>query len=789
MTPDCLSSDSQKRLDWLEAEAHSAQFGEKGARLLVLPRAWTPPFVLISAGLALKPLNGEVQHFIETLAARSDALIVRSSVVGETIWERGTYESITVDIIDKDQLLTRLQNAVNKVVASAEGKQCGIIIQTYLQPDEIGEFGNLLRVSRTRDHWEYSVRSSDAVTETDRFNSQRDVAADTSRPLLARPGLVRARLFGSVAAWINNELRRGMRSRVNCEWIRSGERFYVVQIDDEDEDIFGINPMQTYVEPTISSKLTDGTVLLACDPIQRAKWDKLAVIDELYGPNSTSAPTLYCLPLDAAVDANRDSLLSDFQRLIGKDIVVRTSALRGEKKLNLPKSDCLTPLEATQFCLAKAREVADAHPCDRLAFVCHRYIASRASAWVRAEPNNPLIEVHGNWGLPDALQFGAFDIWDVHLPTEEVTEYANYKSHVLLLQEDGSWRYERVKNDIARYLSLARADVLDIARRSAEIAERLGKACNIMWFVGSVDDTGQEINVPWYWTDAHEVENAERGRHQILDIRDTADLSKVDAASAKHPRLALALRPHRMDLLRNNTFLAEVAGVALPRRLPIYIQGSTLAHAYYQLRKLGCIVIPAEERDHFRTRRQANFGKLVRDKIPDRIARQKETVSVAILPDTARTGFLVGKFIEEILEAREAPNSTDRTTELADIFEVLRAFAALSDDTIEQVAETAEKKRTKAGGFDNGKILIQTSISASKDADYSRDESLIIGAQPEVIRPTAYRIPFNWFGFAEIGQPRVLRFASTRTVLVLTLNRDSIDVELSEAPQQFELGL
>jgi hypothetical protein len=78
-----------------------------------------------------------------------------------------------------------------------------------------------------------------------------------------------------------------------------------------------------------------------------------------------------------------------------------------------------------------------------LAFVAHRFIAARSSAWVRAEPENPMVEIHSLWGLPDALQYCPYDIWEVHLPTKVATEYPDYKSHMLMAREDGRWEYVR----------------------------------------------------------------------------------------------------------------------------------------------------------------------------------------------------------------------------------------------------------------------------------------------------------------------------------------------------------
>ncbi|MEI9426844.1 nucleoside triphosphate pyrophosphohydrolase [Mesorhizobium sp. Cs1299R1N3] len=800
MSDQVLVSHDVPLQSWSDAEALTPSFGAKGARLFALPRAWCPPFAVVSAKTVawLAASGAETSRFFadvlspiaQRLRVETDEIIVRSSVVGETIWDRGTYKSIVLNVARRDDLDAPLLDAIREVSKSAGDHDCAIILQTHVFPEEAGEFGNLLRVSRTRDHWEYSIRTTDPVIQTERFNSQRDIAPPADKPLRARVGLPRERLFGSVAAWINNELLRGVRTRVNCEWVRRGELFYIVQIDAEDDDLYGVNPMQLHIEPSVSARNDSGQLLIAADVDRRGDWDKLLVLDELYEENSAVAPKLFFLPVPTASKGNLEQLESEFTVLLNKNIVVRTSVAAGQEKVtNLPKTDCMTPKKAADWCVEQAARLAELHPEKSLAFVAHRYIASRSSAWVRADPDSPIVEMHGTWGLPDALQFCPYDIWDVHIPTEEVTEYTNYKSNVLLLQADGTWKYERVKNEVARFQSINRNDVLDVAKRSFDLATRLGKACHIMWFVGCRTDDENSINLPWYWTEAHDTENPDRGNLQIMTIRNTADLSKIAEMKRRYPRLAVLLQPTSVELLRDNGFLFAVAEIVRPMSVPVILSGSTLAHAFFQLRKHGCVVISEVEKDHLRTRRQTNFGKLVRDKIPEKIARQQEQQSVATIPKSARVGFLIGKFLEEILEAREATEMKDRRTELADVFEVLRAFITISDETLENVVGEADKKRNKVGGFDGGKLLLETSLPKAQSGTQSKDAIISSGTLAEPSGPRTYRVPFSYFGFAEIGQLRTLRFAGTNSYIQLSLQRDCIEISLLEEPTQLSLGV
>ncbi len=255
------------------------------------------------------------------------------------------------------------------------------------------------------------------------------------------------------------------------------------------------------------------------------------------------------------------SLEADFRNLIGTaGIIVRTSVVAGKDKIpNLPRTECLSPGAAANWCVAKASELSKEHDPAGLAFVAHRFVASRASAWVRAEPRNPNVEINALWGLPDALQFCAYDIWEVHVPTGVATDYPDYKSVILVSKPDGSWAYERVKNELARSNSIGSTEAKDLAARSSAVAQRLGRACHVMWFVGCVDESGIPFNIPWYWTEAHAAErNPDRSAYRILTVSDGKTLEQFIGWKGPRTRQALALRPPNLELIRDTRFIEAV---------------------------------------------------------------------------------------------------------------------------------------------------------------------------------------------------------------------------------------
>lgn len=796
-------SDDQALLDWSEARRLAGEFGVKGANALALPRRWTLPFAVVSSDVIsgvsadrrLSQLLSETDlHRLRALAGDQTQLIVRSSVVGESIWERGTYLSLEI-MCDEPNFADTLDDAALRVIASATGKPCGLMVQRFVSPASQGEFGNLQRISKTRDQWEISSSDRNGGISNRRLNSQRDAAADPERPILARSGISQERLFGSIAAWLNNELLRGKSQRVTCEWVTDNKQFYLVQIDEEDEDLWGTNPFQLRILASPDSGEGNGVLLKRAQGDALETWDKLKVLDELWEENSTHRPVLFYIRLPdlPSVDdhAGQKQLSKDFTELLGDSgIVVRTSGLAGGPKVtNLPRTDCKTPDEATRWCLDAAETLKRDHKPDAFAFVAHRFVAARSAAWVRADPSNPIVEIHSLWGLPDALQYCPYDTWEVHAPTQVATEFPDYKPEMLIATDDGGWRHARVKNEVARSNSIGSTDAKEIASRSLAIADRIGKACHIMWFIGCVDRAGTLFNMPWYWTEAHETEsNIDRSSYNVFQVTDDTSLAEFKKLP-KRGRQAIALRPGDLRLMRDNAFIERVGKTAKEADVPVILSGSTLAHAYYQLRIIGCAVVTPSKKERSRIRRTANLGKLVRDKIPTRIAARQEFEVTKQVPSALIKGFLISKLLEEALEVREASGTEQKREELADLFEVVRALARSDGFELSEIEVAANSKREKAGGFEQGLVLIQTGITSAERNATIDPERLFGQVLADQTADDTVELPFSFFGFMEIDQPRSILFEHFGIRVDFVLRPDRIELRVVKSSEQLALEL
>lgn len=95
--------------------------------------------------------------------------------------------------------------------------------------------------------------------------------------------------------------------------------------------------------------------------------------------------------------------------------------------------------------------------------------------------------------------------------------------------------------------------------------------------------------------------------------------------------------------------------------------------------------------------------KLVRDRIPEIIAKSGRTPETRIIQGKEHFDYLDRKLDEEVGEFHSDKN----LEELADIFEVIVALAGQLGYSEEQLFETRKKKRLERGGFEKGIVLIQ----------------------------------------------------------------------------------
>ncbi|RLQ93643.1 nucleoside triphosphate pyrophosphohydrolase [Falsibacillus albus] len=101
------------------------------------------------------------------------------------------------------------------------------------------------------------------------------------------------------------------------------------------------------------------------------------------------------------------------------------------------------------------------------------------------------------------------------------------------------------------------------------------------------------------------------------------------------------------------------------------------------------------------------YNKLVRDKIPGIIESNGEKFSTRILSEEEYITELKKKSFEELEEYCEAETREEALEELADLMEIVHAFAASHGSTLEEVEKIRQEKAAERGAFDKKIFLIE----------------------------------------------------------------------------------
>lgn len=108
--------------------------------------------------------------------------------------------------------------------------------------------------------------------------------------------------------------------------------------------------------------------------------------------------------------------------------------------------------------------------------------------------------------------------------------------------------------------------------------------------------------------------------------------------------------------------------------------------------------------------RETEYGKLVRDRIPEIISASGKTAVTRILNDDEYRDMLDRKLHEELAEYLEAHSFE----ELCNLTEVIMASAAHLGYSLEDLLSGCAKKRAERGGFDK-KILLKKVIASQSE--------------------------------------------------------------------------
>jgi len=100
------------------------------------------------------------------------------------------------------------------------------------------------------------------------------------------------------------------------------------------------------------------------------------------------------------------------------------------------------------------------------------------------------------------------------------------------------------------------------------------------------------------------------------------------------------------------------------------------------------------------------YKKLVRDKIPEIIAKEGKEFSTKILSKEEYVSSVNEKMEEELDEYLQAETNVEAVEELADLLELIHAASSALGANIEEVEKVRKEKAIKRGGFEDRIFLI-----------------------------------------------------------------------------------
>jgi predicted house-cleaning noncanonical NTP pyrophosphatase (MazG superfamily) len=698
----------------------ASEAGGKGAGLLRLPPDWYPPTLVLqprvhsahSAGLVGDTFLSEssqaetyARYLAElTALGTSGEVFVRSSALGESMSERGRYESLSSEssLAAVERTILGMWNSLD------DGVKLGVLIEPHLDVKVRGHLSNEHRISRDTTSWAAETYvGTDVKTETWRVTGA-SVAAD--QPLLAarisdlEPVLRRVAKFFSALPF-----------RHHLEWVWDGDRIWIVQAD-RVPPLVGYAPGDAWASQrgrTVpDDKLAVWTRLTGPKLDEYADWNKVAAVREFFRADLPIG-TVWALAGAETIesishDIDVPGLTEDIELLASGDVVVRTDVRNGGEKLFLPKTGTLTdPSDVTDFIRSTSQKlINDGVPAADIAFLLHRYVRARACAWTLASPNDAWVEVDSMWGLPDGLAWLPHDSAWVNVETSEVSRSIEGKTNFLDVDELRNWTYRESPTEWIWRASMSEDQLRTISAGAWRLAKDANHPVLTMWFIGILDGGDAEY-LPWFQLEP--VGESQEDHAQVSPttkrtlVSTEADIDAlVGAVPFAAPRI-LRLRPIA-ELVRDTPFLDKVIAFALEHDIPVELTGSRLAHPFYILKSAGVSVSCVGD-----TRQPStSYNKLVRDQIVQKIESSGEEVVSYRAAGTERTKLLRLKLLEEALELLQTSTTEQAIDEFADVEEVLGALRVALGVRRSDVRTRRTEKRSARGGFDDGRVLVSS---------------------------------------------------------------------------------
>lgn len=745
-----LLLDSDVLVELPPSEVSFGNVGQKAFGLSCLPDDWVPQFCVISHAAAnLAASSPQILELLKSIpwiknAPQDSLFMVRSSAIHETIGERGQLVSEQTMFT---QLQTTLANCLEETVSS--GQIIHWILQPKIEQKSMGHLSNERRVARVKRDWllEFEVTAADATHRSSvpiGIRNWRE--GDFVGPAILACGTAIGidGVLREPAKWATDQ-----KLRIHYEWIWDGSRVWIVQAD-FCGPVIGIAP-----ESVLPKKIPNIEIAklkhfrLATDPDFK-RYRKLANT-QLYSELGYTPPPFYILDDQNVIDSLMSgspstTVVSDIETLVSqRTLVIRTD---GIDKQMLPRSDGLSSSEAVLSWFKddlpeKLKTVQDWQ--GKLVFICHHFLPAIASAWSRAEPDKRVVRVEALWGIPEGMYWYSHDAYEVDTAEVDLekaiantdkfrfSERLRYKEWFVAPDEKGVWVNHKASEPYDWKSTVTNKEWLsEIAVLTRQIASLLGYSVNVMWFLGVHKDTSKHQILPWFHEESELNTNALRVAprfkspnskgieiHTLSEWEKVAQLPENDKSAIKR----ISVSPREPYLIRNDGFLKDLAAFAKKNEAAVELMGGVLSHVFYILQREGCVV---EIVDPFGTNEESLvFKKLVRDKVPESIEQKGEVVTHLKISGDQLIKALKSKLLEETLEVMDTQSTSDTQEELADVLEVIHAISKHLNISMKSIEETRRQKKLKRGGFEQGIVLVKTSVPPSLSAESFTQEQIL----------------------------------------------------------------
>lgn len=790
--------------------------GQKAYGLACIPESWVPPFCVISHSLANKISNGDCSYVdiwmkqLPWLQNASEELMLRSSASDETMEERGSLvsEQITLD--------TFFQALSDCVAATLDhGKIIHWILQVCVYPKIKGHLSNERRVAKAKRDWVVDFEMSESSNDVSLIpvslavRNWRHGEAVIPTTLECASSISIDQVLRLPAQWATER-----KIRIHFEWVWDGSNVWLVQgdlcIPKEGTDPRALLPK--HVSNVQADNLQNFRAATASDFDSYRKLSNAQIYKNL----GYQLPAFYVLEDREVINSlvcgtPSESVRNDLLTLVLQPLVIRTDGknLPPEMRQMLPRSDELRTVESVinWFSDEFPRKLAAFQEYkDHIVFICHHFVPALASAWSMAEPGKRVVRTEALWGIPEGMYWYGHDTFEVDTGNADLSGIVNnrkfrysrrerYKEWFIAPDIKGVWCAHRTGESFDWKTTISDNEWLsEIAITSRKIAEKLGYPVNVMWFLGVHAEASKHIILPWYHEKSELNRSSLKGapRFKRADSMSVELRTQIDWEELKNRPLLdlgnvkrITVSPRDSSLIRSKEFLNELAEFANQRKAIIELKGGVLAHVFYILQRAGCNV---EIFDLFGAKEEnLVFKKLVRDKIPSSIAAKGELVTQITIKGEELVEALKAKLIEEALEVVDAKSTIETIEELADVLEVLHALAHHLKISMKQIEDVRKTKRQDRGGFDDGKVLVKTTVPTSLTADQSLHnfthslfednsytETGVIILEPDIrLHQDEREVAGVRERILEIGMPTVLNVPIIRkTAFSLSVNTD-----------------